>query len=401
MNAYEINQALAAGEVVRPGVLPKLDVLARQSVVFRTEIGLDRLPEEPGLLLIRGPRQYGKSTWLQQHIRETIEEFGPGSAFYLNGDELRDDRALENDIHTMLGLFSPTARVRRLFIDEITAVKGWENALKRLADASRFEKILVVTTGSKAADLRRGAERLPGRKGRLPRTQYIFTPVSFIEFARVCGEGIADDDLVPAYLITGGSPPACVCLMEGGTIAPYIVELVRDWIYGEFAASGRSRAMLLGVLDCLYRFGGTPVGQSKLAREAGLANNTVAVGYMELLQDLMCAAPAFAWDATRGRINRRKPCKFHFTNLLAAVSWHPQHIRTPADFHALAPNHQAVLLEWLVAQECWRRAAVRGAEMPELMSFWAVPHGHLTVVGASKFETDQVVGEAIREFLES
>ena len=34
--------------------------------------------------------------------------------------------------------------------------------------------------------------------------------------------------------------------------------------------------MLLGVLECLYRFAGTPSGQSKLAREAGLANNTVA-----------------------------------------------------------------------------------------------------------------------------
>jgi hypothetical protein len=29
----------------------------------------------------------------------------------------------------------------------------------------------------------------------------------------------------------------------------YIIEMWRDWIYGEFAASGRSRAMLLGVLE--------------------------------------------------------------------------------------------------------------------------------------------------------
>ena len=335
MNFTEINQALAGGDIYQTGVLPKIDALKRQKAVFKTSFGLDELPKKPGILLIRGARQYGKSTWLQQQIKSTIEQFGPGSAYYLNGDEIRNDRALEDTLLTLSRLFSPKAGVKRIFVDEITAVKSWEKALKRLIDQNELDNILIVTTGSKATDLRRGAERLPGRKGRLDRNQYLFTPLSFTEFNKVCAACFPEEDLVPAYILSGGSPPAVLSLLEYGNIAPYVIEIVRDWIYGEFAQTGRSRDLLLGVLECIYRFGGSPTGYAKLAREAGMANNTVASGYVEQLTDLICVAPSYAWDASRNRFNRRRPCKLHFTNLLAATAWHPAHLRCPADYHAL------------------------------------------------------------------
>lgn len=433
MNAVEVNQRLAKGDVLSPGVLPKLDELAGEPYVFRHRFGLDALPREGGVILVRGARQYGKSTWLQSQIRETVDACGPGSAFYLNGDEVRDGQALAEQIRRLLPMFSAKASVRRLFIDEITAVKDWTKALKALLDAGELRQTLLVTTGSKAADLRHGTERLPGRKGKLARTAYIFTPLPFAEFKRVCASALPPDQLLPAYLIAGGSPPACAAVAATGRLPDYIIEMVRDWVYGEFAAGGRSRAMLLGVLECLYRFAGTPAGQSKLAREAGLANNTVAAGYVDMLSDLMCVSSSFAWDADRKRSNRRRPCKFHMTNLLVSMAWHPRHIRTPGDYLALPDGAQGALMEWAVAQECWRRAALRGDEMPELMHYWqggdheidfvlgpeaflevkrgrtgpldfawfpkSFPGGRLTVVGASRFETDQVAGVTLEDFL--
>ncbi|MDA3925032.1 MAG: AAA family ATPase [Kiritimatiellae bacterium] len=433
MNFTEINQALAAGEVSQAGILPKVDVLKKQKAVFNIQFGLDKMPEEPGLLLIRGARQYGKSTWLQQQIKSTIEQFGPGSAYYLNGDEIRNERALEENLLTLSRLFSPKAGVRRIFVDEITAVKSWEKALKRLFDQNELEKILIVTTGSKATDLRRGAERLPGRKGHLDRNQYLFTPLSFSEFKKVCSSCFSEEDLVPAYILSGGSPPAVLSLLENGNIAPYVIEIVRDWIYGEFAQSGRSRDLLLGVLECIYRFGGTPTGYAKVAREAGMANNTVASGYIDQLTDLICVAPSYAWEASRNRFNRRRPCKFHFTNLLAATAWHPSHPRCPADYHALPSEQQAVFMEWTIAQECWRRAALRGDEIPEKSAFWQsdkheidfvfssndfievkrgragpldfswfpkmFPQARLKVICNTNFETDSIQGITLKEFL--
>ena len=91
------------------------------------------------------------------------------------------------------------------------------------------------------------------------------------------------------------------------------------------------------------------------------------------------------------------------------------------------------MIEWLVAQELFRRAALRADEFPELMSFWQggeheldfvlgpkkfvevklgrtgpldfmwfpnrFPKGRLTVISASRFETDQVCGITLEEFL--
>jgi predicted AAA+ superfamily ATPase len=46
----------------------------------------------------------------------------------------------------------------------------WEKSIKRLIDAGELNRVLLVTTGSKATDLRRGFEKLPGRKGKLSRS---------------------------------------------------------------------------------------------------------------------------------------------------------------------------------------------------------------------------------------
>ena len=435
MNAFDINTALSKGDFKAPGVLPKLEELKEQPFIMRTEFGLDHLPQLPGVILIRGARQYGKSTWLQQQIKETITDYGAGSAFYLNGDEMRDANTLVARIRSICGMYNAKAPLRRLFIDEITAINNWQRGLKLLLDAGELKNILVVTTGSKAVDIRHGTERLPGRKGKLERSNYVFTPVSFSEFKRTCKKRIPAAHILPSYLISGGSPCACISLATKGHLPQYIIEMVRDWIYGEVALSKRSRSMMGGVMECIERFAGTPVGQAKLAREAGLANNTVANGYIELLSDLMCVSSAYFWDSSRKRHNRRKPCKYHMTNLLVAVTWSYAGIRSPEDFISLEPEKQGAWLEWMVAQELWRRAVIRGDEFPEKMSFWqsgnheldfvltpdsfievkrgktspmefnwfpnVFPNGHLTVISESRFETDRISGITITDFLEN
>jgi predicted AAA+ superfamily ATPase len=433
MDSERINQFLAQGDVTSPEVLPQLDTLRLEPFQFRHDFGLNVLPNESGMLLVRGARQYGKSTWLQQQIHDTVQQFGPASALYLNGDSIRNDTELVVRIRRLLPMYRKDALVHRLFIDEITAIDDWQRALKTLIDAGELKKVLVITTGSRAADLRHGTERLPGRKGKLDRTSFLFTPISFSDFRRVCGGAIQAERLLPAYLLSGGSPLACSHLAQSGTIPEYVIETTRDWIYGEFAASGRSRGHLLAVMECLFRFAGTPVGQSKLAREADLANNTVAVGYTGLLADLLCSAMSYGWDPSRERPNRRQPCKFHMTNLLAATAWHPKRLRSIDDYFALSPGEQGGLLEWLVAQELWRRAAIQNVEMPEIMSHWnsktheldfvqspdrfievkrgtvsphefswfgsTFPTGNLTVIGESRFDLERIQAITMTDFL--
>ena len=432
MIIQELNKLLAAGITSEKGQFPHLERLQSASFQFQINFGLKELPTQAGILLIRGARQYGKSTWLQGEIKKTIEQFGPGTAYYLNGEYIADKNNLEQEIETLVNAFKKDAPVKRLFIDEITAILQWEIILKRLSDRGILEDVLVITTGSKATDLRRAHERLPGRRGKLARTTYLFTPLSYQEFHRVCGEQLGKNSLI-AYLLSGGSPIACTTLATDGTIPEYVIELTRDWIEGEVSASGRSRTALLNVMTTLFRYGGTPVGQAKLAREAGLANNTVAAGYIDLLNDLCCITPAFPWDNTKNIFLLRKQCKFHFTNLLSAISYHPSRIRSIEAFQALTPNDQGVWYEWLVAQEILRRKALLNAEMLEPLAFWQskdheidffvppnawievkrgqssalefdwfirqFPKQSLTVVNANSFETAHIQGISFENFL--
>ncbi|MCK4870081.1 MAG: ATP-binding protein, partial [Gammaproteobacteria bacterium] len=350
----------------------------------------------------------------------------------LNGEYLLDVDKLEHEIELLVPMFVEGAAVRRIFIDEITAIPKWEIALKRLADKGSLAQVLLITTGSKATDLRRGAERLPGRKGRLDRTTYLFTPISYREFHRVCGEKLGDKCLI-AYLLSGGSPIACSELAAHGVIPEYVVELVRDWIEGEVAATGRSRISLYNIFGTIFRLGGTPVGQAKVAREAGLANNTVAAGYIEVLQDLGCIVPSYPWDQHKKLLILRKPCKYHVTNLLAAVVYHAAAVRRPDDFLSLPEMTQGIWLEWLVAQELVRRAAIAGEDILSPLAFWQndkheldfvvhnrefievkrgrcnplefswfvqqFPGNNLTVVNVAKFSTATVKGVLLEDFL--
>jgi predicted AAA+ superfamily ATPase len=433
VNVDEINRCLAQGSLEEPGLFPRLEGLRSAPAVFRMEFGLERLPLEPGVLLIRGARQTGKSTWLERAMRETIEEHGPGSALFLDGDHLRDADQLAEQLERLSGSFRKDAAVRRLFIDEITAVPDWVRALKRVLDRGELRRVLVVTTGSHASDLRHGKERLPGRKGKLSRTRYLFLPVSYREFLAAGGSSLGDSALA-SYLISGGSPLACGEILRTGRIPEWVVETTRDWVQGECARSGRARRSLVSVMEQLHRHGGSPLGQTKLAREAGLANNTVAAGWIELLADLLCIGISPSWDAARRIEVARKPAKFPFINLLAASVWAPEAPRSADEFARMAPERQGVWYEWAVAQDLFRRRALAGEAEPERIPFWQgaehevdfvpatggafvevklgrgtaldfgwftriFPHARLEVVCSTPFEADRLRGITLHDFL--
>lgn len=382
MDLNTINSQLAAGNIDQAGTLPHLDRLKLAEFQFQVDFGLDELPQEPGILMVRGARQYGKSTWLEQQIYQSICEFGAGSTYYINGDLIADHESLAQLITELCHVFSIDTQIKRLFIDEITAIEHWETALKRLSDNGTLRDVLVVTTGSKATDLRRGAEKLPGRKGKLDRTNYLFTPISFSEYKRVCGK-VLGDDLLTAYLLSGGSPIACAELALHRTIPEYVITLVRDWVEGELAATKRTRQSLLNIMSVIYRFATKPVGQAKLAREAGLSNNSVAAGYIEILNDLGCITPAYPWDKDKHILVLRKPSKYHITNLLFGIAYSPNQIRSIADFNQLSAAKQGIWYEWLIAQELQRRAAIKGDDILAPLAFWQTNAHEIDFVASS------------------
>ena len=68
------------------------------------------------------------------------------------------------------------------FLDEITLIKDWQYALKKIIDLGWGEKTSFLLTGSSTVDLRKGAERLPGRRGKVYQPDKVLLPMSFREF---------------------------------------------------------------------------------------------------------------------------------------------------------------------------------------------------------------------------
>lgn len=435
MNSKERNKLLFQGEIDRDDVLPKYSEYSqsRNPFFFELPVEIQELPLEPGLLFIRGPRQYGKSSWLENSIRETIENFGRGTAAYLNGDDFTSTQDLYVALLELDSSFLKGAKVKRIFVDEVTALEDWEKAFKRAYDQGHLRDTLVVTTGSNARDIRRGSERLPGRKGRLKRTDFTFLPVTYKQFYKTCfrelGRGVATD----YYSLCGGAPIGLNEIIFDDRIPDFLITMIQDWIFGDVIKSGRQRSSLLNVLNVLYKFGSAPVGFAKLAREAGLANNTVASGYIEQLEDLQVLSSLMWWDPAKKIFLPRKPCKFLFVNAFAHLAFHPAKIRFVDDLETLSPHYKGFLREVVVAQELVRRLHFRGMDKEVTLGFWKnekhevdfvtsqedfyevkvgkvtpqefnwfpriFPKKKLNVICDSSFETDHVRAMTLHEFL--
>jgi predicted AAA+ superfamily ATPase len=433
MDVRQLNQFLGEGIIDRDDMWPRIIEYESKAAVFRFEFGLNELPLEPGLIVIRGPRQYGKSTWLDLELRHSAHQFGKATSYYLNGDDFGSKEELENAIVALEASFKKQSKIKRLFIDEITAVEDWETVIKRLWDRGHLRDVLIVTTGSKAFDLRRGSERLPGRKGKLSRTDYIFLPISYQQFHENCSGDFGEKTWL-AYLITGGSPILCNDIYQFERLPESSIQIIRDWIFGTIVESGRSRIFFHNVLQSLFKYAGTPVGFAKLARESGVANNTVVSGYMEQLADLLTVLPSWQWDSGRKILMANKPCKFQFMNLAAVVALHPSSIRYLHEFEVLSNETKGVWLEWLIAQEIWRRTCLESPAVDaERLGFWksanheidfvthdqvlievkwgttgpldfswfskSFPGSQLLVISQSQFQTKQVRGITPHEFL--
>lgn len=432
MDVKILNEQLSLGFIDNKHMWPRITEYESRYIQFPFDFGLNKLPLESGILIIRGPRQYGKSTWLELEIKKTILEFGRASAFYLNGDYLASHQDLEQAILQLLPMFNQKT-VKRLFIDEITAIIGWEKCLKRLWDRGEIKDLLIITTGSKAFDLRRGSEKLPGRKGKLIQNEYIFLPLSYKHFHSKCNSKFGKKTWI-AYLMTGGSMVFANDLFKFDKIQESSIQLIKDWVLGDIVSTGRSRIFLSNILSCLIKFGSSPVGYAKLAREAGISNNTVAAGYIDQLFDLLTILPSWQWDESRKILLGSKPCKFHFINLAMLIAFHPNMIRSVEEFCQMPQETQGVWIEWLMAQEIWRKTVLKYKyDQAEKIAFWKTknneidfvlpdetfievkrgkagpmdftwfprifPHANLKVICQNSFEINNIKGMSIEEFL--
>lgn len=314
------------------------------------------------LYSIRGPRQVGKTTFVKLMIRDELSRRDASDIFYYSCDLVRSSQELFEIIGMFLDWSTRQGAGRKLVcLDEVTQVDGWEQAYKQVIDSRSLAGTTYVLTGSSTWDLKKGVERLPGRKGESTGEQNhkILLPMKFAEYASLRSDSIRKvvsehgidqnakrsaafhnlmgkqansqlDFLLPfqkelealldEYLITGGLMTATNQLVSKGQIQNTTYEMYLQMFFGDLARLSREESTAKKILSGVLKTKNQPVGWAKLSRDNGVPSPVTSEQYVEILQSLFVISAYASFDQ-----NTRMP-KFRSNRKIAFIN--------PFFFHA-------------------------------------------------------------------
>lgn len=270
---------------------------------------------QPGIYMLTGGRQVGKSTSCKQLIKHSLlkNQYQPQNMLYLPCDEIYD----ASDLSQILRLFfeSTCGEPFFLIIDEVTFVQNWERTIKALADEGYFKKGFCLLTGSDTLILKEAAMSFPGRRGMADLVDFHLYPLSFREYVDLRAPGAISEKYQTYfhdYLICGGYLPAINDLAEFNEIQPATYLTYEQWIRGDFLKQRKNEETLLNVLLALMTIGVSQVSYTKLAQKIGIIHKDTCIDYCRLLErmDVMISLQAFDQNKQQG--SPRKDQKFHF-----------------------------------------------------------------------------------------
>jgi predicted AAA+ superfamily ATPase len=305
--------------------------------------------DAPLVYTLRGPRQVGKTTAAKLLVRRLLEAgIAPRRVMYYALDLEGEPGALEAIVRAGMQPARATPPAQGLptyyfILDEISAVPGWQQAIKWLRDNTAAAEAFFLLTGSVASDIRAGAERLPGRRGGEAHLDRILLPLSFGEFVMACAPDLpppprvlspadlarpageaADvllgsaflagqlNELLQTYLQVGGYPAAVRDHLTApdGAVSESTSRQLWDMVAGDVS---RFRGDPLKALRLIERVSidlGSTVSYNRLAAHLGYAVDTVE-DYVRRLGESFQLLTLHFFDLSRGAVAPKKNIKLY------------------------------------------------------------------------------------------
>ncbi len=311
--------------------------------------------EEDLIYTLRGPRQVGKTTMAKLMIRERLREGrDPWTLMYYSFDVERSPADVSGVVGAYLDRSAPFRKGSRaiLFLDEISNIQGWQNAIKKLKDRGKLDNCTVIAAGSHSADLRPGGEQMPGRRGAAQGDSLdkIMPPMKFAEYVSSVdpelGKFIKDNDmhalstrhdLLDAllggeidgtvaslsayqdaldkhfgnYLITGGVPPAVNDLLENGNIPASTYHTCLDSIKGDMGRVHRGD-YLPQLTPNYVRSLCSPTSWQSLKKGTDVGSHHTVEDYTKTLSGAFVLLYMHRYDAKQRRPHHPSPKKIYF-----------------------------------------------------------------------------------------
>ncbi|MDO8644295.1 MAG: ATP-binding protein [bacterium] len=272
----------------------------------------------PGIFLLTGGRQLGKTTSTKLLIRDSLKskKFSPKNIFYLPCDQIENHQELGR----MLRLFLEKAESPFLLIvDEVTYVREWDRAIKALADEGRFKNGFCIITGSDSVILKDAMARFPGRRGEASKTDFHLSPLDFREYLELTDPSLLSSmDVGPlfaafdSYLKCGGHLRAINSLHQQGAVSEATFATFEQWIRGDFEKRGKNVNQLCLILKSIVETLGSQVTYSSLTSRVGEISKPTFIDYCGLLERLDILFDLQAFDQNKKIGFPRKARKFHF-----------------------------------------------------------------------------------------
>ena len=318
---------------------------------------------------VRGPRQVGKTTLMKRMVRRLLGEgVPPRSIMYLDveGANLRTSHELQDALREYLEWMRSSFPEHRAYIllDEITGIESWGTAIRVLHGRGDLQNCTVVCTGSHARDVKRGAERAPGRKGAVEAWDWVMMPLAFRDFVAMHDPDLAGclptfdptnpkeayeatqeielhqrklHPLFDRYLLTGGYPHAVSAEAAHGQIPPRVYRLHQEAFRGEIVRAGHR--------EDLFRELVSWVSASRMGREFNWSDGSggTAIGSHHTVREyLEDAQAAFLWHIV-----------YRVKNIDSPV----QAPRSPKKLYPVDPFAWYVLKSWVSgSSNPWRDA---------------------------------------------
>lgn len=298
---------------------PHLHALSQLKYQYHPEWWTKLPLDTPGIYILTGGRQVGKSTSCKLLIKHCIEKnlFSKESILYLPCDEIYDASQLSRTIRLFLDTIPNNLFL--LIIDEITFVKDWDRTIKALADEGHFRNGLCLLTGSDTLILKEAAMRFPGRRGKAKQTDFHLYPLTFAEYVKLINDSgnVSETKLqqyFQDYLICGGYLRAINDLAEYNEITEATFLTYEQWIRGDFLKKGKSEETLQLIIHALLTVGVSQISYSSLTQKIGLISKETCIDYCRLLERMDVLFNLQAFDINKKQGFPRKDRKFHFTD---------------------------------------------------------------------------------------
>ena len=268
--------------------------------------------------LIRGPRQIGKTTLMKELIARAISSDNIKAAHCL----FLTCEAIENysELQQILVDWLKAKQHERLFLclDEITFVEEWQRGILWLLNSGLLRKSFLLISGSNARDLKKMAERFPGRNVK----EMSLFPLSLRDYASLpCFQHIDAHARFQIYLEVGGFPHAIRDYCQLGGVSDETYETYANWIFGDAHRFELSRDILVHIMFRIFDTLTSQVTYQRLIEKSPVKSHETAAAYVAHLELAFLCHVLGCYDPDKDMEAPRKAKKIYFIDpLLYAVA---------------------------------------------------------------------------------